>query len=140
MDITLRIVLLIISILFLVFVLLRIRRGQYLLKYSLLWIFLSLIGVVSSIFPHWLYLAAKTLGFSVPSNFVYFALIGFLLLSNLAFCGVLSRQETAIKSLVQEISILRKSVDENLSQETDILQDAAIAQTRVLDGLTKEKK
>ncbi len=107
MDITLRIVLLIASILFLAFVLLRVRRGRYLLKYSLIWIVLSLVGVVCAIFPEWLYDVAHFLGFNVPSNFVYFALIGVLLIANLILCGVLSRQEVMLKSLVQELSILK---------------------------------
>lgn len=104
---TLRIVLLIVSILFLAFVLLRVRHGRYLLKYSLIWIALSLIGVVSAIFPDWVYFASHLLGFSVPSNFVYFALIGVLLFANLILCGILSKQETTIKSIVQELSILK---------------------------------
>lgn len=107
MDFTLRIVLLVASIGFLAYVLFRIRRGKYLLKYSLIWIFLSLVGVVSSIFPEWIYLVTHALGFSIPSNFVYFALIMILLISNLIMCGILSRQETTIKSIVQELSILK---------------------------------
>lgn len=118
MDITLRIVLLVLSIVFLLFVLLRVRRGQYLLKYSLIWIALSLIGVLCAVFPDWLFSLAYLLGFSVPSNFVYFALIGFLLISNLVLCGVLSRQETMLKSIVQELSIL-KSSQEKESEPSD---------------------
>lgn len=107
MDVTLRIVLLVASVLFLAFVLFRIRRGKYLLKYSLIWIALSLLGVISSIFPEWIVFLAHVAGFSVPSNFVYFALIILLLISNLILCGILSRQETTIKSVVQELSILK---------------------------------
>lgn len=107
MDITLRVVLLVISIFFLIFVLFRVRRGKYLLKYSLVWIFLSLIGVISSIFPEWVHVVAFALGFNLSSNFVYFALIMFLLVVNLVLCGVLSKQETTIKSIVQELSIVK---------------------------------
>lgn len=107
MDITLRLVLLVISILFLTYVLFRVRRGKYLLKYSLVWIFLSLIGVISSIFPDWIYFVAALLGFGVASNFVYFALMLFLLVVNLILCGVLSKQEAVIKAMVQELSIVK---------------------------------
>lgn len=109
MDITLRIVLLAVSILFLVFVLFRIRRGKYLLKYSLIWIVLSILGVLASIFPAWIYCLATICGFAAPSNFVYFVLIIVLLISNLVICGVLSRQEVTMKNMIQEISILKAS-------------------------------
>lgn len=117
MDITLRIVLLVVSILFLVFVLLRVRRGRYLLKYSLLWIALSLLGVVCAVFPEGLFAIAHLLGFSVPSNFVYFALIGVLLIANVILCGVLSRQEVMLKSIIQELSILKSEKSEGLDTE-----------------------
>lgn len=107
MDVTLRIVLLAVSVFFLVFVLFRIRRGKYLLKYSLLWIVLSVLGVLASIFPGWIYSVATICGFAAPSNFVYFVLIVVLLISNLIICGVLSRQEITMKSIIQEISILK---------------------------------
>lgn len=106
MEITLRIVLLVVSVFFLAFVLFRVRRGKYLLKYSLVWILLSILGVISSVWPGWIYHLAGVCGFTSPSNFVYFVLIALLLISNLVMCGVLSRQETMIKSIVQTVSIL----------------------------------
>ena len=112
MDLTLRIVLLIIGILFLAFVLIRIRRGKYMLKYALIWIVLSVVGIIAAIFPDIVYLVAGLLGFSIPSNFVYFSLICFLLISNFVFCGILSRQESMIKDMIQEISLL-KGIDNN---------------------------
>ncbi len=121
MDMTLRILLLVLSLLFLAFVLLRVRRGRYLLKYSLIWIVLSLLGVVAAIFPNWVYALAYALGFSVPSNFVYFVLIGLLLVSNLFVCGILSRQETLLKSLTQEISILKSEQAANSSDDEHML-------------------
>lgn len=128
MDMTLRIVLLMVSVLFLAFVLLRVRHGRYLLKYSLIWIVLSLIGVVSAVFPDWLYFAAHLLGFSVPSNFVYFALIGVLLIANLILCGILSRQETMIKSIVQEVSILKSKQGDGFQAVEDADTDADMGQ------------
>ena len=109
MEITLRIVLLVVSVLFLAFVLFRVRRGKYLLKYSLIWILLSALGVVSSVYPVWIYWIATVCGFSSPSNFVYFVLIILLLISNVMMCGVLSTQEPLIKALVPEVSIIKES-------------------------------
>lgn len=112
MDFTLRMVLLVASVAFLGYVLFRTRRGKYLLKYSLIWIAFSILGVISSIFPEWIVFLAHAAGFSVPSNFVYFALIIILLVSNLIMCGILSRQETIMKTIVQELSILKASLGE----------------------------
>ncbi len=113
MNITLRIMLLVLSVAFLVFVLYRARKGKYLLKYSLIWIFFSVIGLLAAILPDWVVWVADVLGFNVTSNFVYFALIVFLLISNLVLCGILSRQETTIKTLVQEIYILKGERNED---------------------------
>ena len=110
MDLTLRIFLFVLSVLFLAFVLLRIRRGRYLLKYSFVWILLSVIGVISAVFPGWIYEVAYLLGFAAPSNFVYFALIGLLLVVSIIYGGILSRQESMIRTLIQEVSILKGEV------------------------------
>lgn len=107
MNLTLRIVLLLVSLFFLGFVLYGVRKRRYLLKYSLVWILLSAIGVLASLFPRAVSFLAATTGFVVPSNFVYFALVLFLMVWSLIMCGVLSRQETTIKSLVQEVSMLK---------------------------------
>lgn len=112
MDLTLRIFLFALSVLFLAFVLLRIRHGRYLLKYSLIWIALSVVGVVAAIFPDWIYQVAYLIGFAAPSSFVYLALIGFLLITNVIFGGILSKQENMLKSLIQEVSILKSAKDE----------------------------
>lgn len=107
MDITLRIVLLVISFLFLAYVLVRVRRGKYLLKYSLVWILLSILGIFSAIFPVWLFELANVLGFSIPSNFVYFALIAFLFVLNIILSGIISRQEMTLKTIIQELSLIK---------------------------------
>lgn len=124
MNFTLRIVLLLVSLFFLAFVLYRVRKGRYMLKYSLVWILLSVVGVISSLFPHVISFLSVWLGFNVPSNFVYFALIVFLMVWNLVLCGVLSRQETTIKSLVQEVSMLKSSIRLNAA-EAETGADAA---------------
>lgn len=125
MDSTLRIFLFALSVLFLTFVLLRIRRGRYLLKYSFIWIVLSAIGVLSAIFPAWIYQVSYLLGFATPSNFVYFALIGFLLIANIIFGGILSKQENMIKTLIQEVSILKSAKDERGGEEKTSDEDIA---------------
>lgn len=123
MDLTLRIFLFVLSVLFLAFVLLRIRRGRYLLKYSLIWIVLSAIGVVSAVFPIWIYQVSNLLGFESPSNFVYLALIGFLLITSIIFGGILSKQENMIKTLIQEVSILKSTNGEVGIKENDNSDD-----------------
>lgn len=109
MDFTLRIFLFVLSVLFLAFALLRIRRGRYLLKYSLVWIVLSIVGVISAVVPGWIYQVSSLLGFQAPSNFVYFVLIGFLLIVSTIYGGILSKQEGMLRSLVQEVSILKSA-------------------------------
>lgn len=118
MSIILRILLLTVSLVFLAYTLYKVRKYKYLLKYALVWIFLSIAGVICAIFPEAVGWISSAIGFDVTSNFVYFVLIGFLLVWNLLLCGVLSRLENTVKMLVQETS-LEKHTHQDARQLVD---------------------
>ena len=97
----------------LVFIVYLVQRKRLRLKYSLLWLALSLIAGLCALFPGPLFALAQLLGFETASNFIF--VIGFFFL--LAFClslsVIASRQTENIKTLIQELAILKQSTEDS---------------------------
>jgi len=111
MSLPLRIFLILISILFFVFVCFMVRREKLLLKYSIMWLILSVLGVVVSLFPSSIMWLSTLLGFESPVNLVFVAIIAILLIVCLMFSTTVTRQSTMIKDLVQELSIIKANLE-----------------------------
>jgi len=105
-----------ICLVFLIFIVYLIKRKRLLLKYSLLWLALVLVAALCAIFPGPVFSLAQLLGFEIASNFIF--VIGFFFL--LAFClslsVIASRQTEYIKTLTQELAILKQSVKDSGSE------------------------
>ncbi len=111
MPASLRVILMISSILSLIFVVRRLRKVQVQLYDTVFWIVLAVIFVVLSIFPQIAIWLAAQLGVQSPVNLVYLIIIFFLLahcfLQSLRF----SRLEDQFRTFVGE-DALRKMDDE----------------------------
>ena len=106
-----RIILLIASICFLVLVLHFIRRQHLSVKHALLWIVLSIAGIMAALVPAWVFALAKLLGFELPVNLIFFACIFFLVVATLSSSMVISSQADEIRSLTQDVSLLAQRVE-----------------------------
>ena len=99
----------VVCLVFLAFIIYLVQRKRLLLKYSLLWLALSIVAGICALFPEPLFALAQLLGFETASNFIF--VIGFFFL--LAFClslsVIASRQTEYIKTLIQELAILKQS-------------------------------
>ena len=84
-----------------------VSKGKLLLKYSLLWIFLCCLALLSLLLPDLVYCISNWLGFITASNFVLVIAIVLLLLISLS----LSRLVLAIKNLTQRIALLEKDLE-----------------------------
>lgn len=102
-----QILLIVVSIIFVVYIITLISRRRLLLRYSLLWIALSVILVFCAIFPEPIYRLSSFFGFELASNFIFLVAILFLLAISLSLSVIASRQTAYIKSLVQEVALLR---------------------------------
>ena len=108
MGVTLRIVLIISSILMFFYVKKKIRDEQVKLNDGRFWIFLSIFFMLISIFPQIIYWIGSLVGIISPINLVFLIVI-FLLLIKLFLASIkLSRAETRIDELAQEIAIANK--------------------------------
>lgn len=113
MSINLKIFLLLLLIFQLILIINRLKIKKMTIKYASFWIFLIIIMVPVVIFPQLVFKLSKLAGFEEPSNMVF--LLGFFFLFYISFIitTTISSQNEKIKSLIQEVSIIKESVTKN---------------------------
>ena len=95
----------------LLLVILELIRRRYLReRYALIWIILGTLFLVISIRMNILYGVSDLLGFSVPSNALFFFGVLFLLLISLGLSVITSRLAEKNRTLTQEVALLKKRV------------------------------
>lgn len=99
------------------------------LKYSLLWLALSLVALLCAIFPEPIFALARLLGFVVPSNLVFFLAIFFLLVLCLSLTVIVSWQARDIRQIIQEIAVINNQLENLCSEKKTPLQEAANRRT-----------
>jgi hypothetical protein len=104
-----RIFIIAISLLFIVFIVALVSRSRLLLKYSLLWLALSVLVCICAVFPQPLYALSDLLGFQTAANFIYLIGLFFLLAIALSLSVIVSKQTANIKTLIQEIALLKNA-------------------------------
>lgn len=114
MDVTivLRLLIAVVFVSFLLCVIRLVSRDKLLLKYSLLWILLSVVILVCDAFPEIMYWASDVLGFISPSNFIFLVAIALLLAIALSLSVAVSRATLANKNLTQRLALLEKELEE----------------------------
>ncbi len=123
MSITLRILLIVVSLMLGFFVLRKIRKAQLDIDDSLHWIVASLFLLLLSIFPQIAVKAAAALGFMSPANFVFLCAI-FLVLVRLFIQSVeMSTQKHRLNMLVQKLALLNHE-QEQLRKEREAKEAA----------------
>ena len=83
------------------------------MRYGSFWIFLLILMSIAVIFPNILISISDYFGFEVASNMIF--LVGFFFLFYIIFILTisLSKQKDQIKSLIQEVSILKERVQKD---------------------------
>ena len=108
----LTIVMTLISVLFLLFVVKLIRNATFTIDYALIWLIIGVTLLLFSIFPGIpAYLATK-LGFELTSNFLLFAAVILGMVQSMLMTKNMTKQQQYIKTLIQELSILKKEINE----------------------------
>lgn len=98
-------------ILLTIFVIRLVVKRRLRLKYSLMWLTLSLLALLCAIFPEPIFGLAHILGFAVPSNMVFFLAIFFLLALCLSLTVIVSWQARDIRQLIQEIAVINNQLE-----------------------------
>ena len=110
MNISLKIFLLILLFSQLFLIVKIVKRKKMTIKYACFWIFLILLMGIITVFPEIVYKLSSLFGFEVTANMIF--LLGFFFLFYIAFVITtsVSIQNERIKSLIQEVCILKESV------------------------------
>lgn len=96
----------ILVILFCIFYILR--KGRITIKYSLVWLFASLVLFLLLAFPGLFNWLTHLFGFNIGSNMVFAGLIAMLMFINIILTVIVSGQNEKIRLLIQEVSILKE--------------------------------
>lgn len=108
MNIYLKILLIIASLFLLFSTLYLVRKEKISFKYSLIWLFSSLVILVLSIFPDFFGKVTNLVGFQLSSNFIIAMFLFVLLIMTRQLTKIVSDQNKKINSLIQEVSLLKK--------------------------------
>ena len=112
MNIVLKISLLLLLVFQLFLIIRTVKKKRLTMKYASFWIFLIILMTIVVIFPEIVFKISKLAGFEEPSNMVF--LLGFFFLFYVSFITTsISIQNEKTKLLIQEISMLKESVNKN---------------------------
>ena len=107
MSDNLRILLVIFSLFLFAITLNLISKNKIPIRYSLFWIFSSLLILIVGAFPGFVNIFTKLVGFETTSNLVIGIILLLLLFITLLLTVIVSGQQKKIKLLIQEISIIK---------------------------------
>ena len=111
MNMKLQIFLLLVLLFQFLLIVRTINKKKLSMKYGSFWIFLLILMVIVVVFPSILFKISNIFGFEVPANMIF--LIGFFFLFYIIFILTISIsvQNKKIKLLIQELSLLKESVN-----------------------------
>ena len=94
------------------FVIDLVRRHKLTFKYALAWLFVSALALFFSVFSNALFAIATFLGFELPSNFIFFALMCAFVFLSLLLTVFLCQQNDRNDAMAQKIAILELELNE----------------------------
>lgn len=113
MSIELKIFLLLLLVFQLLLIIRTVKRKKLTMKYASFWIVLIILMGIVVIFPNIVFELSSLAGFEEASNMIF--LLGFFFLFYVSFIITtsISVQNEKIKLLIQEVSMLKESVNNN---------------------------
>lgn len=111
MSSSIRVLLILGSLLTVIYLLSRIRKSKMQIEDSLFWLAFSGVLIVISIFPEIPFWCSRLLGFEAPINFVYLVII-FLLILKLFYMSIkISQMDNRIRILTQRIALNQEAAE-----------------------------
>lgn len=103
----------VLSLIFLIFIIKLIRTSTFTLENSLLWLGIGIIMLLFSAIPSIPEYFSDLFGFENMSNFILVMAVLFSLLQLIIFTKHITKQTNDIKALIQEVSILKEKIERN---------------------------
>ncbi len=94
------------------FVIELVRREKLTFKYAFAWLIFSGAGVVFSVWHQSIFAVSAFLGFEVPSNFIFFSLLGGFVVLSLLLTVFLCQQNKRNDRMAQKIGILEADLND----------------------------
>ena len=113
----LRVLLVVFSILLFLILLNLLSKNKVPVRYSLLWFLSAILIFVVGAFPDFVGMFTKFIGFETTSNLVIGIILVMLLSITLILTIIVSGHKQKIKLLVQELSILKAQIEENIDKK-----------------------
>ena len=112
MQISLNVVLIIITLIYLFLILKAIRKKKLQMSFSIFWLITGVLLIIALLIPNLVETISVVLGFEVPANMIFCITIfvSFYLIFNLTIS--LSKENRKNTLLIQELSMLKKRVEE----------------------------
>ena len=116
MDRTLQILLIIATILFTIFIIVKTSRKKLNYKLTLLWLCFGLFIIILAIFPHIIMEISKILHIETPVNTLFLIFIFLLIVVVFYLSAEVSKMQNKITTLVQENSLIKKKIEDELEK------------------------
>ncbi len=94
------------------FVIELVRRERLTFKYAIGWLFISFLAILFSFFDKFLFKCSSWLGFELPSNFIFFALLFVFVLWSLLLSIFLCQQNKRNDIIAQKIGIIESELND----------------------------
>lgn len=101
------------TILLLIIIVISLKKNTISIKNSIAWLLLPIVFLLIALFPEPLTILSSWLGFETLSNFIFLAVIALLIIICLFHTITISKQQTQITKLIQEVSILKHREKKN---------------------------
>jgi hypothetical protein len=112
MDNRIQIIAILGSVSLLIFIIVLIRQHRLKEEYSILWLFFTIIFIVFSIWRDGLEWVSETIGIAYPPAALFLILIMALFVIMIEFSVIISKQSFWIKSMSQDIGIMKHELKE----------------------------
>ncbi|MDO4197474.1 MAG: DUF2304 domain-containing protein [Erysipelotrichaceae bacterium] len=112
MSISLRIGLLLASLMVFILIIVTVIKKRLNIKYSIVWLLWALLALFMAIYPTSFYFLASVLGIELPVNAVFLVMIGLLYALTFYVYCMISKHNEEIISLTYEISALKKELED----------------------------
>ena len=107
-----RVVFLIGVVLYLLLILLLLRRGRLTVRYAILWLASGVVLLLFALFPYVVLVLGDIFKVLNPVNFVFLVILAFVMLILLSLSAVVSGFAVKIKALTQNAALLERRIRE----------------------------
>ena len=111
MDSVLQIILIVVTIFFAIFIVVKTGKKKLNYKLTILWLFFSLFIVVLAIFPQIVIGLSKLIHIETPVNALFLLFIFLLIVITFYISAEISKLQNKVTILIQENALLKKKIE-----------------------------